>query len=216
MAPGARPACPPADSVLPADARSDAAHCIHQGGAVGSWVWLRIGGLPVRSAGSAATVDPWSCFAATHNELSSRRRADLTMPLVVRQMADSYPGSRPAYDDALIQCIEECVVCFQACTACADACLAEPDIVSLIKCMRTDLDCSDACAATTNILSRRTAVDLTVVRAAVESCLASCVACAEECERHAVHHEHCRICAEVCRRCEVACRRLLAALPTSG
>jgi hypothetical protein len=94
--------------------------------------------------------------------------------------------------------------------------MAEPDIVSLIKCIQTDLDCSDVCATTTSILSRRTAVDLTVTRAAVEACLASCVSCAEECELHAAHHEHCRICAEACRRCEEACRQLLAALPRSG
>lgn len=131
------------------------------------------------------------------------------MPLVAKQMAGSHPGSRPAFDDALIKCIEEGVACFQACAACADACMAEPDIVSLVKCIRTDLDCSDVCAATTTILSRRTAVDLTVARAAVEACVAACVACAEECELHAVHHEHCRICAE-------ACRRFLAELPSSG
>ena len=138
------------------------------------------------------------------------------MPLVVRQMADAHPGPRSTFDDPLIKCIEECVACFQACAACADACMAEPDIVSLIKCIRTDLDCSDVCAATTTILSRRTAVDLAVTRAAVEAFLVSCVACAEECELHAVHHEHCRICAEVCRRCEEACRLLLAVLPISG
>lgn len=138
------------------------------------------------------------------------------MTLVVRQMADAYPGSHPDFDAALVTCIEECLACFQACAACADACMAEPDISSLIKCIRTDLDCSQVCAATTTILSRRTAVDFTVTRAALESCLASCIACAEECELHAAHHEHCRICAEVCRRCHEACRRLLAALPGSG
>src|SRR5690348_9448310 len=89
-------------------------------------------------------------------------RKDLTMPLAVRQMADSHPSPRLAFYDALIECIEECVACFQACAACADACMAEPDVVSLVKCIRTDLDCSDVCAATAAVLSRRTAVDLTV------------------------------------------------------
>jgi flavoprotein len=86
------------------------------------------------------------------------------MSLAVKQLADAHPADRP-FDDALITCIEDCLACFQAC---ADACLAEPDIVSLIKCVRTDLDCSDVCAATATVLSRRTAVDLTVIRAAVE------------------------------------------------
>ncbi|WP_432163618.1 four-helix bundle copper-binding protein [Streptomyces tendae] len=90
--------------------------------------------------------------------------------------------------------------------------MAETDVVSLSKCVRRCLDCSDVCAATAAVLSRRTAADPAVIRAAVQACLAACVASAEECELHASHHEHCRVCAEVCRRCEEACRRLLAAL----
>lgn len=138
------------------------------------------------------------------------------MTLVAAQIYDVHPAARRSYDDALIACIEESVACFQACTACADACLSEPDVASLLKCIRTDLDCSDVCAATTTVLSRQTASDLTVVRAVVEACLASCIACADECELHAAHHEHCRVCAEACRRCEAACRRLLTELPTIG
>jgi hypothetical protein len=36
--------------------------------------------------------------------------------------------------------------------------------------------------------------------------------CGDECERHAQHHEHCRICEEVCRVCERACNDALTAL----
>jgi hypothetical protein len=43
------------------------------------------------------------------------------------------------------------------------------------------------------------------MRQLLEVCAAACRTCAEECERHAGHHEHCRICAEACRRCERAC-----------
>src|ERR687891_115765 len=48
-------------------------------------------------------------------------------------------------------------------------------------------------------------------------CARSCTACAdadlaEKCERHAQHHEHCRICADTCRRCEEACASLLEAI----
>ena len=46
-----------------------------------------------------------------------------------------------------------------------------------------------------------------------EACAAACRACGDECERHAQHHEHCRVCAESCRRCEEGCNRLLQALP---
>lgn len=135
------------------------------------------------------------------------------MSLVIRQMASLHPGPPQRFDEQLLACIEACVSCFQACAACADACLAEPDVSSLVKCIRTDLDCSDICATTTTVLTRRTEIDLAVVRSAVESCLVACGACADECERHAAHHEHCRVCADVCRECEGACRQLLAALP---
>jgi hypothetical protein len=51
-----------------------------------------------------------------------------------------------------------------------------------------------------------------VLRASVEACVEACRVSRDECERHALHHEHCRLCAESCRRCEEACRALLAAL----
>jgi hypothetical protein len=51
-----------------------------------------------------------------------------------------------------------------------------------------------------------------VLRASVEACATACRVCGDECDRHASHHEHCRLCAESCRRCEEACRALLAAL----
>ncbi|MFI5224145.1 MAG: hypothetical protein ACHQX3_07890, partial [Nitrospirales bacterium] len=35
-------------------------------------------------------------------------------------------------------------------------------------------------------------------RAVLEACLAACRASAEECDRHAMHYEHCRLCAEEC------------------
>ncbi len=38
-------------------------------------------------------------------------------------------------------------------------------------------------------------------------CARTCMSCADECERHAGHHDHCRVCAEVCRTCERACHR---------
>lgn len=130
-------------------------------------------------------------------------------------MLESYPGSKlPVPQEILSNCITACLECAAACTACSDACMAEDDIKMLVKCMRTDLDCADVCEATAKILTRQTAHDLAVIQSVVSACLTTIVACAEECERHAAHHEHCRICAEVCRRTESACRKLLAALST--
>ena len=48
--------------------------------------------------------------------------------------------------------------------------------------------------------------------AIVEACAVACLACAEECDRHAAHHEHCRVCAVVCRLCKQACDDLVAAI----
>ena len=130
----------------------------------------------------------------------------------IAEMIGTHP--RPASGDreALTHCIEECYRCAAACTSCADACLAEETVNDLIQCIRLDLDCADLCEATGRILTRQTAADASVLRAAVEACSTACRACAAECERHAGHHEHCRVCAEACRRCEQACNDLLSSI----
>ena len=112
--------------------------------------------------------------------------------------------------DLLLRCIGQCIDCAASCTSCADADLAENDVPELVRCIRLCLDCADVCEATGRIVTRQTAADLGVIRAMIEACAAACRACGQECERHAAHHEHCRICAEVCRRCEQACDDLVA------
>jgi hypothetical protein len=112
----------------------------------------------------------------------------------------------------LAACIEACVECAQACASCADACLSEDDVQDLRKCVRLNLDCDDICSATGRVLTRQTEYDAPVSRAQLEACRQACATCGEECERHAGHHEHCRICAEACRRCETACAELLEAM----
>lgn len=114
--------------------------------------------------------------------------------------------------DALLRCINECLDCAASCTGCADADLAESDVRTLARCIRLCLDCADACDVAGRVVTRQTEPDLGLLRAVVEACAAACVACAEECEWHAAHHEHCRICAEVCRRCKDACDDLIATI----
>src|SRR3954468_24810276 len=113
----------------------------------------------------------------------------------------------------LVRCINECADCAGSCTVCADASLAEEDVGAMARCIRLCSDCADACVDAGRILSRQTEPDAETQRTALAACLAACRACAGECERHARHHEHCRLCAEECRRCERACGALLAALP---
>jgi hypothetical protein len=92
----------------------------------------------------------------------------------------------------------------------ADACRGEKDAQELVRCVRLNLDCADVCDAAGRILTRQTAPDLELLRATIETCAAACRVCGQECERHAAHHDHCRICADACRRCEQACNDLEA------
>jgi hypothetical protein len=129
----------------------------------------------------------------------------------VQQMLETHPRP-PGLDRAALQeCIEACFDCAQACTACADACLGEEQVQQLVRCIRLNLDCADICDTTGRVLSRQTEPEPALLRAQLQACAEACRACGVECERHAGHHEHCRVCAESCRRCEAACNRLLAA-----
>ncbi|WP_448204534.1 four-helix bundle copper-binding protein [Azospirillum sp. sgz302134] len=127
-----------------------------------------------------------------------------------RAMIAAHPEVKGNVNDALIRCIEECYACAQVCLSCADACLAEDMVQQLRQCIRLDLDCADVCLATGAVASRRTGSNEEVIRRMLQACEAACRLCAEECERHAGHHEHCRICAESCRRCEKSCREASA------
>jgi hypothetical protein len=132
--------------------------------------------------------------------------------VTAEEIVKTHPQPTNLDRDAVLRCIAECFDCAASCTACADADLAENDVRELVHCIRLCLDCVDACETTGRIVIRQTSPDLHVVRAMVEACAAACRACGEECERHAGHHEHCRVCAEACRRCERACADLVAAI----
>jgi hypothetical protein len=129
-----------------------------------------------------------------------------------RQLLDTYPGDLNADADLLAGTIDALSDCAQACTACADADLREPDVAEMVTCIRSCWDCADVCAATMGVVTRQTGYAATVTRPLLEACIAVCRACGDECERHAQHHEHCRVCEHACRRCEQACRELLNAL----
>ncbi|MFL5386421.1 MAG: four-helix bundle copper-binding protein [Longimicrobiaceae bacterium] len=127
-----------------------------------------------------------------------------------REMLDTHPRPSPMDRGALAECIDACFECLQSCTTCADACLGEATASALRRCIRLNLDCADVCDATGRILSRLSEPDPGLIQAQLRACMEACRLCAAECEKHAGHHEHCRVCAEVCRRCEDACRSLLA------
>ncbi|MGZ8414256.1 MAG: four-helix bundle copper-binding protein [Gemmatirosa sp.] len=133
----------------------------------------------------------------------------------LRRVLRAHPASVALVRDegGLVECVEACFDCAQTCSACADACLAEDSVAELRGCIRLNLDCADVCDAAGRILARQTAADPPFVRELLRACLVACQACGAECERHAGHHEHCRVCAEACLRCEAASERLLQALP---
>lgn len=132
--------------------------------------------------------------------------------MTVREIIERHPRPAGLDRELMLRCIDECFDCSATCTACADACLGEPDVSELVRCVRFNLDCADVCDTTGRVVTRQTEMDLGVVRAAIEACIATCRTCGDECERHAPHHDHCRVCAEACRRCEKACSDLLASL----
>lgn len=129
-----------------------------------------------------------------------------------RQILASSGRKSPFNADVLVEALDALSDCVQACIADTDADLGEKDLADMVRCIRLCLDCTDVCEAALGVLSRPAANDLSVVRPLLESCVAICKSCGDECERHAQHHEHCRICAEACRRCESACRKLLGGI----
>jgi hypothetical protein len=128
----------------------------------------------------------------------------------VTKMLETHPQSTA--NEALARCIEHCLACAFACTSCADACLAEEHVQELVRCIQLDLACADVCEATGRVLTRQTSSERRLARSILEACARACRMCAEECERHADHHEHCRVCAEACRRCEQACEDLRSSI----
>lgn len=129
-----------------------------------------------------------------------------------KEMISTHPHVRGNINSALIQGIEQAYDCAQTCTTCADACLGEEAVADLVQCIRLNQDCADVCLATGIVATRRSGSNEDVIRQMLQACDTACRLCAEECERHAEMHEHCRICAESCRSCGDACRKALQSM----
>ncbi|MDQ4077642.1 MAG: four-helix bundle copper-binding protein [Chloroflexota bacterium] len=127
-------------------------------------------------------------------------------------MLQTHSRQAPVDLNQLAAAITELYNCAQSCTACADACLGEQQIDMLRRCITLCLSCADVCETTGRLASRLTEADWSLLRSQLDSCITACQLCGSECERHAEHHEHCRICAAACRRCEEACNQLREAI----
>jgi hypothetical protein len=132
--------------------------------------------------------------------------------MYTQEIIAAHPDVRGIVDAALIAAIDGISACALTCTSCADGCLAEQRVAELRQCIRLNLDCADVCAATAALALRRTGSDEAVVRKMLDACITACGLCGEECQRHASHHEHCRICADACRQCGAACQEALRSM----
>ncbi|SNB46901.1 four-helix bundle copper-binding protein [Geobacter sp. DSM 9736] len=135
-----------------------------------------------------------------------------------QEMLQTHPRKPVAQDmfNDLAACITACVECADVCTSCADACLGEQNVQMLTRCIRLNLDCADICQTTARLLTRQTEPEPQLLRIQLEACAISCRMCAEECEKHAEMHKHCRICATACRSCEQMCRQMIKSLPAGA
>ena len=110
-----------------------------------------------------------------------------------QQMLDSYPRSVNVDASVLAAAIDAISDCAQACTADVDADLSEQNLAEMVRCIRLCLDCTGICTATGGVISRLAEYDASAARPLLEACVAICMSCGNECERHA-HYEHCRVC----------------------
>lgn len=123
------------------------------------------------------------------------------------KMISLHPDVGGEVNETLVEAARHAILCSLFCTSCADACVAEE--MDMAQCIRICLDCADICATTAKLAVRRSAQDVSLLRAQLELCIKSCEVCAAECDRH--DHEHCKLCATMCRECAEDCRK---ALPT--
>jgi hypothetical protein len=129
----------------------------------------------------------------------------------ILEIMKTHPGSATETALPLVQCIEACFDCGQTTVACADACLAEPTPGDLARCIRINGETSDIAIVTGRLLSRRLPSNPLIWERQLEACAVAARMCAEECERHAPRHDHCRVAAAACRKCETAVGALLSA-----
>ena len=131
----------------------------------------------------------------------------------VSELLATHPRPTQVDREALARCIAECYDCARSCTICVDANLAEEDVAEMRRCIilpglrrRLHRDPPRHGQPPDGIRAGDRAGGDRELPAIL------LLTCAEECERHAQHHEHCRLCAETCRRCEAACAALLDAI----
>ena len=123
----------------------------------------------------------------------------------IKEMIAEHPQVGSGYTEDLAEAVKHAMYCAAICNSCADACSAEA--MDMARCIRLCSDCSDICEATYRVATRRTAGNVAVLEAVLQTCITACEACAEICDQH--DNDHCRRCARMCRECAGDCRKAL-------
>ncbi|MGB5778098.1 MAG: four-helix bundle copper-binding protein [Allopontixanthobacter sediminis] len=123
----------------------------------------------------------------------------------IKEMIREHPQVGVDYNEELGEAVKHAMYCAAICNSCADACSAEE--MAMQKCIRLCLDCSDICTATYRVATRRTAGNVPVLKAMLQTCIDACEACEAECSKH--DNAHCKRCAQMCRECADDCRKAL-------
>ncbi len=127
----------------------------------------------------------------------------------ISKMIAAHPDVAGKLNEPLALAVRHAMFCAAITTSCADACMAEKMVDQLRQCIRACLDCADVCTATFKLATRRSGSNDVLLEETLTVCVTACDICAEECDRHAGMHEHCRICAEMCRETARDCRAAL-------
>jgi hypothetical protein len=108
-------------------------------------------------------------------------------------------------DEAMRQCIENCVDCASICIETTMHCLqmggehAEPEHIRLL------MDCAEICQTSANFMLRNSELHGSVCGV----CAEVCERCAEDCARF-TDDDVMQQCAEICRTCAASCREMAA------
>lgn len=130
----------------------------------------------------------------------------------IKEMIADHPQIGANFNEDLAEAVKHAMYCAAICNSCADACSAEA--MAMAECIRVCSDCSDICTATYRVATRRTAGNVAVLKAMLETCIEACVACEGECARH--DNPHCQRCAQMCQECADDCRRALEVMNRNG
>ncbi|PJJ70617.1 hypothetical protein CLV46_0139 [Diaminobutyricimonas aerilata] len=110
--------------------------------------------------------------------------------------------------DMMQRCMETLTAAEQACVMCADG-DAE---AGMAMCASMCMNCADVSSAMMRMMLRPSGFEMQSMMAMMQATMTMMTACAEECEKHADMHEHCKLCAQACRTAAEAMDDMMASM----